>query len=181
MPLAASCKAIGMIKLLLAKCYVTFKCKFSADIFDSVPFHATLCCVVGIKNFHVLISTVQVFYCELSMLCSWKCRLLIWCFDDKNIQFYNLLCLMLFFCCLQVLITKVHLPDCHICVCWGYVPLFYHVLLFTASLISRCIRPDSKVHGANMGPTGPRWAPFGPHESRYLGVFLQTKSWQFIV
>ena len=28
---------------------------------------------------------------------------------------------------------------------------------------------DSKVHGANMGPTGPRWAPCRPHELCYLG------------
>ena len=32
--------------------------------------------------------------------------------------------------------------------------------------------PDSKIHGANMGPTcpvGPRWAPCWPHELCYLG------------
>ena len=28
--------------------------------------------------------------------------------------------------------------------------------------------PDSKVHGANLGPTGPRWAPCLPHEPCYL-------------
>ena len=27
--------------------------------------------------------------------------------------------------------------------------------------------PDSKVHGAYMGPTGPRWAPCWPHEPCY--------------
>ena len=27
--------------------------------------------------------------------------------------------------------------------------------------------PDSKVHGANMGPVGPRWAPCWPHEPCY--------------
>ena len=32
--------------------------------------------------------------------------------------------------------------------------------------------PDSKVHGANMGPTGPRWAPCWPHELCYLGSIL---------
>ena len=31
--------------------------------------------------------------------------------------------------------------------------------------------PDNKVHGANMGPTGPRWAPCGPREPCYLGYF----------
>ena len=29
--------------------------------------------------------------------------------------------------------------------------------------------PHSKVYGANMGPTGPRWAPGGPPEPCYLG------------
>ena len=29
--------------------------------------------------------------------------------------------------------------------------------------------PDSKVHGANMVPTGPRWAPCWPHEPCYQG------------
>ena len=33
------------------------------------------------------------------------------------------------------------------------------------------IIPDSKAHGANVGPnwTGPRWAPCWPHEPCYLG------------
>ena len=30
--------------------------------------------------------------------------------------------------------------------------------------------PDSKVHGANMGPFRPRWAPYWPHEPCYQGV-----------
>ena len=30
--------------------------------------------------------------------------------------------------------------------------------------------PDSKVHGANTGPTGPRWTPCWPHELYYLGI-----------
>ena len=30
------------------------------------------------------------------------------------------------------------------------------------------VDPDSKVHGAHMGPTGPRWAPCWPHELCYL-------------
>ena len=32
------------------------------------------------------------------------------------------------------------------------------------------IAPDSKVHGAHLGPTGPRWAPCWPHELCYLGL-----------
>ena len=32
--------------------------------------------------------------------------------------------------------------------------------------------PDSKVHGAShLGPTGPRWAPCGPHGNCYLGIY----------
>ena len=27
------------------------------------------------------------------------------------------------------------------------------------------------VHGAHLGPTGPRWAPCWPHEPCYLGIF----------
>ena len=38
--------------------------------------------------------------------------------------------------------------------------------------------PDSKVHGANMGPiwgpSGPRWAPCWPHELCYLGMLLSN-------
>ena len=30
--------------------------------------------------------------------------------------------------------------------------------------------PDSKVHGAHLGPSGPRWAPYWPHEPCYLGM-----------
>ena len=33
-------------------------------------------------------------------------------------------------------------------------------------------------HGAHLGPTGPRWAPWWPHESCYLGMsFVNTKSY----
>ena len=33
--------------------------------------------------------------------------------------------------------------------------------------------PDSKVHGANMGPVGPRWAPCWPHEPCYQGLLFK--------
>ena len=33
--------------------------------------------------------------------------------------------------------------------------------------------PDSKVHGAHLGPTGPRWALYWSHESCYLGSVVQ--------
>ena len=35
--------------------------------------------------------------------------------------------------------------------------------------------PDSKVHGAHLGPTGPRWAPWWPHELCYLGWYANLK------
>ena len=31
---------------------------------------------------------------------------------------------------------------------------------------------DSKVHGAHLGPTGPKWIPYWPHELCYLGRFV---------
>ena len=42
--------------------------------------------------------------------------------------------------------------------------------------------PDSKVHGAHLGPTGPRWAPCWCHELCYLGGFCYngiTLNWYF--
>ena len=33
--------------------------------------------------------------------------------------------------------------------------------------------PDSKVHGANLGPVGPRWAPCWPHDPFYQGGYLK--------
>ena len=38
-----------------------------------------------------------------------------------------------------------------------YIPLFYVAVAVK-------IIPESKVHGAYLGPTGPRWAPCWPHE-----------------
>ena len=37
------------------------------------------------------------------------------------------------------------------------------------------IYPDSRVHGAYLGPTWPRWAPCWPHELCYLGCLLNSK------
>ena len=41
--------------------------------------------------------------------------------------------------------------------------------------------PDSKVHGAHLGPVGPRWAPCWPHELYYQGrvpsAFSATITW----
>ena len=36
--------------------------------------------------------------------------------------------------------------------------------------------PDSKVYGANMGPTGPRWAPCWAHDPFYLGNNPQQRN-----
>ena len=41
-------------------------------------------------------------------------------------------------------------------------------------LLSYQCTPDSKVHGANMGPTRPRRAPCWPHELCYQGCFSCT-------
>ena len=30
--------------------------------------------------------------------------------------------------------------------------------------------PNTKVHGAHLGPVGPRWAPCWPHEPCYQGI-----------
>ena len=39
-------------------------------------------------------------------------------------------------------------------------------------LLQTKIEPDSKVHGAHLGPTGPRWAPCWPQELCSLGRSL---------
>ena len=52
--------------------------------------------------------------------------------------------------------------------------------------------PDSKVHGAHLGPLGPRWAPCWPYEPCYQGGFIskgvtcerlkgQCRSWHWIL
>ena len=37
------------------------------------------------------------------------------------------------------------------------------------TVLTKLDTPDRKVHGAHLGPTGPRWAPCWPHELCYLG------------
>ena len=32
-------------------------------------------------------------------------------------------------------------------------------------------------HGANRGPTGPRWVPWWPHELCSLGLYVHTRYW----
>ena len=34
--------------------------------------------------------------------------------------------------------------------------------------------PDSKAHGTNLGPVGPRWTPCWPHEPCYQGHTVHT-------
>ena len=42
------------------------------------------------------------------------------------------------------------------------------MVISTNTSVERAVLyPDSKLNGANMGPTGPRWAPCWPHESGY--------------
>ena len=43
---------------------------------------------------------------------------------------------------------------------------------FFVDINFKVIIPDSKVHGAHLGPTGPSWAPCWPHELCYLGRLL---------
>ena len=57
------------------------------------------------------------------------------------------------------------------------------LLLLTETLLSNHFLsqslPDSKVHGANMGPVGPRWAPCWPHEPCYQACIL-SKAQQYL-
>ena len=49
---------------------------------------------------------------------------------------------------------------------------WWHDMETLSALLTLCEGnplPDSKVHGAHLGPTGPRWAPCWPHELCYLG------------
>ena len=45
---------------------------------------------------------------------------------------------------------------------------FYLDICFLCKLLAV---PDSKVHGAHLGLTGPRWAPCWPHKPCYLGCY----------
>ena len=55
----------------------------------------------------------------------------------------------------------------------NFVTVLFISLIFWSFKMHIGLRnPDSKVHGANMGPTGPRWAPCLPHELCCLGIFV---------
>ena len=51
-----------------------------------------------------------------------------------------------------------------------YTLIFSDVLYKMPSISLR--PPDSKVHGAHLGPVGPRWAPCWPHEPCYQGCVI---------
>ena len=61
--------------------------------------------------------------------------------------------------------------SCHILYSylWPPPPSPYFVILQDQGTSRKQGLPDSKVRGANMGPTGPRLAPCGPREPCYLG------------
>ena len=56
-------------------------------------------------------------------------------------------------------------------------------IVFKSYIKIPVINPDRKVHGANLGPVGPRWAPCWPHEPCYQGTFtlIHTKSMNFVL
>ena len=44
-------------------------------------------------------------------------------------------------------------------------------IVLPMNIVHVCIYPDSKVHVAHLGPTGPRWAHVGPmHFAIWLGM-----------
>ena len=45
------------------------------------------------------------------------------------------------------------------------------LIVCVAAFLRWVLDPDSEVHGAHLGPTGPRWAPCWPHELCYVGTF----------
>ena len=58
--------------------------------------------------------------------------------------------------------------------CWGNIRTYFHYLPFVETKMIWEIypmgnNPDSKVHGANMGPTWVLLAPDGPHVARFMG------------
>ena len=57
----------------------------------------------------------------------------------------------------------------------GFCIFNYYAVLWCSQIIKYIMAwcPDTKVHGANMGPTGPRWAPCGPREPCCLGGHIQ--------
>ena len=49
-------------------------------------------------------------------------------------------------------------------------------IMFTNSFDKLDNCPDSKIHGAHLGPVDLRWAPCWPHELCYQGVFIEYAS-----
>ena len=87
-----------------------------------------------------------------------------WCHDRSGVRTCN-----------------AHLSHCSLTYWWHFLKTFSGAISsmknvvfwfkFHWSSLPR-IYPDSKVHGAHLGPTGPRWAPCWPHELCYLGNSL---------
>ena len=62
---------------------------------------------------------------------------------------------------------------------WAPGPHFtnnFCIVRFKLSLIARFMG-----HGAHLGPTGPRWAPWWPHELCYLGCATRRAVFQCII
>ena len=57
----------------------------------------------------------------------------------------------------------------------GEQVIYYMCVVSPIKYSHGCVFPDSKVHGANLGPTGPRWAPCWPHELYFLGCYTPMK------
>ena len=56
--------------------------------------------------------------------------------------------------------------------------IIYCGIFLWCILFGTCGIPDYKIHGAHLGPTGPRWTPCWPHELCYLGWFYCPGIWQ---
>ena len=57
----------------------------------------------------------------------------------------------------------------------------YHYRKFHRREKTTVIFPDSKVHGVNLGPTGPRWASCWPHWLCYLGRIISTMGFHVLI
>ena len=56
-------------------------------------------------------------------------------------------------------------------------PWLYYDSVMGVFVSSKSAHPYNKVHGAHLGPVGPRWAPCWPHQPCYQGNVLPTICW----
>ena len=56
-----------------------------------------------------------------------------------------------------------------VCVLWKQIRRPLSDLSLQSVIVLTRDYPDSKVHGAHLGPVGPRWAPWWPHKPCYQG------------